>query len=274
MQEAPGSPLQKAKPYGTLLHTKGLPALFSMENKESIIDKLFSVGAHFGYSASRRHPSVSPYLFGVKGGTELFDLEKTAQCLETALAFVKSAASERKVILFVGGKAEAREQVARAAQRLGSPYVASRWIGGTLTNFSEIKKRLARLTELTDMRTSGELVKFTKRERLLIDREISDLEAMFGGLRGMQKLPDVLCVVDPKQESGAVEEARQLKIPVIALLNSDCDRTLVEYPVPGNDASAQTITLVLNEIAQTYENNLGAPKAEAAATTAPVAPQQ
>lgn len=232
-----------------------------MEKDQSTIDKLFAVGAHFGYAPSRRHPSVAPYIFGTKGGTELFDLERTSACLEEALNFVTSLAAARKTILFVSGKAEAREALTRAAQRLGQPYVASRWIGGTLTNFSEIKKRISRLLELTDLRERGELAKFTKHERLLIDREIVDLDSMFGGLRGMQKLPDALFVVDPRQESGAVEEARLLGVPVVALLNTDCDKTLVSYPIPANDASLQTIGYVLGEVAQTYEDNIAAPAA-------------
>ena len=224
---------------------------------EQRISDLFAVGAHFGYSPSRRHPSVAKYLFGVKGGTELFDLEKTAACLEGALGVVKTLAESRKTILFVGSKAEAREQVVRTAERLGQPYVASRWIGGSLTNFSEIKKRLARLLELSDMKEKGELAKFTKHERLLIDREIEDLERMFGGLKSMPKLPDAIFIVDPKHESGVVAEARQLNIPIVAVLNSDCNMSLVNHPIPANDASRQTITCILEEVAKTYENNLG-----------------
>ncbi len=234
-----------------------------MEQNQSVIDKLFAVGAHFGYAPSRRHPSVAPYIFGAKGGTELFDLEHTSACLEEALAFVKTLAAGRKTILFVGGKAEARGALVRVAQRLNQPYVAGRWIGGTLTNFSEIKKRINRLLEATDLRERGELAKFTKHERLLIDREIVDLDAMFGGLRGMAKLPDALFVVDSKQEAAAVEEARQLKIPVVALLNSDCNKTLVTYPIPANDSSLQTIAFVLGEVAQTYENNVAVPEVPA-----------
>lgn len=229
-----------------------------MTENKSLIEKLFAVGAHFGYAPSRRHPSVSKYIFGSKGGTELFDLEKTEEALTVALEQVKKLASERKTILFVGGKAEAREALTRAAERLNQPYVASRWIGGTLTNFSEIKKRVNRLLELSDLREKGELGKFTKKERLLIDREIVDLDAMFGGLRGMHKLPDALFVVDPRLEAGAVEEARQLNIPVMALLNSDCNTAPVTYPIPGNDASLQSIAFVLNEVAVMYEKNIGA----------------
>lgn len=232
-------------------------------DKNTVIEKLFSVGAHFGYAPSRRHPSLSKYIFGAKGGTELFDLEKTADALEAALAYVKTLAASKKTILFVGGKAEARQQVQRAAERLNQPYCAGRWIGGSITNFQEINKRLSRLTELSDMREKGELAKFTKHERLLIDREIADLELMFGGLRGMTKIPDALFVIDPKKEAGAVEEARQHKIPVIAFMNSDCDMKSVNYPIPGNDASLASITYILDEVAKTYESNTAPAQAEA-----------
>jgi len=224
--------------------------------KNQLIDKLFQVGAHFGYGPSRRHPSLKSFIFGAKGGTEIFDLEKTAESLTDALVFVQKLASERKVILFVGGKAEARGAVKRIAERLNQPYVASRWIGGSLTNFSEIRKRLAHLADLTEKREKGELSKFTKRERLLIDREIADLEAMFGGLRGIQKLPDALVIVDPRHEQGAVEEAKLLRVPIVALMNSDCDRAGVAFPIPGNDASIASINLILDEIAKTYEAHL------------------
>lgn len=225
---------------------------------QALIDKLFQVGAHFGYAPSKRHPSTAPFLFGQKGGTELFNLEQTAAFLEAALEAVKKFAAERKTVLFVGGKAEAREAVTRAAERLNMPFVAARWIGGTLTNWSEIKKRLARLQEISDMSEKGELAKFTKMERLLIDREAQNLEIMFGGLKGMQKLPDALVVIDPRAESGAVSEARQLNIPTVALLNSDCDRTQITYPIPGNDSSRETIQFVLDEITSAYTQNLGA----------------
>lgn len=229
-----------------------------------LIEKLFSVGAHFGYGPSRRHPSASRYIFGQKGGMELFDLEQTALLLGEALDAVQALAQGRKTVLFVGGKAEAREALTRTAQMLNQPYSAGRWIGGTLTNWQEIKKRLARLTELSDLREKGELAKFTKMERLLIDREIADLELMFGGLKGMQKLPDALFIIDPRLESGALAEAKQLNIPVIALLNSDCDASHIAHPIPGNDASRETIQFVLDEVGKTFLNNL-APAAPAQA---------
>ncbi len=236
------------------------------ETTNPIIDKLFAAGAHFGYAPSRRHPSTASFIFGVKGGVELFDLEQTAEHIQNALAFVKSLAAERKTILFIGGKAEAREAIVRAAERIGAPYCGGRWIGGSLTNFSEIKKRLNRLEELSTMREKGELAKFTKLERLLIDREITDLEVMFGGLRGMHKLPDAIFVVDPRKESIAVAEAVQLRIPIIALLNSDCDRSGIAYPIPANDASRETLNIVLDEVTRSYMDNVpAAPSTPAAA---------
>lgn len=235
--------------------------------KNQIIEKLFAVGAHFGYAPSRRHPSVAPFIFGSKGGTELFDLEKTSVCLEKALTFIKSLAEERKIILFVGGKAEARGSLKRAAERLNLPYSAGRWIGGTLTNFPEIKRRLARLSDLTSMREKGELAKFTKKERLLIDREIVDLEAMFGGLKGMNKLPDALVIVDGRHEAIAVAEAKKLGIPVVALLNSDCDARGILYPIPANDAALQSITFVLDEITKVYADNLAPERQQQSAQT-------
>src|SRR3989344_5466524 len=227
-----------------------------MEKTNPIIDKLFGAGAHFGYAPSRRHPSASPYIFGAKGGVELFDLEQTVSLLDAAKEFVKQLAVERKTILFIGGKAEAREALKRAAERLGQPYCAGRWIGGSLTNFSEIKKRLGRLEELSSMREKGELQKFTMLERLLIDREITDLENTFGGLRGMHKLPDAVFIVDPRKESIAAAEAAQLRIPVVALMNSDCSAQGILYPIPANDASRDTLSIVLDEIAKTYAENL------------------
>ena len=225
--------------------------------KNPLIDKLFSVGAHFAYAPSRRHPSTTPFIFGAKGGVELFDLEQTAAFLEKALAFIKTLAQENKTILFVGGKAEVREALKRSAERLSMPYVASRWIGGTLSNFSEIKKRLARLADLSEKREKGDLAKFTKRERLLIDREIEDLESTFGGIKHLQKLPDALVVVDSRYEKIGVEEARKLKLPIVALMNSDCDRSAVTYPIPANDASREVVSLILDEIVKTYASNLG-----------------
>lgn len=226
---------------------------------QEMIDKLFAVGAHFGYSPSRRHPTAARFIFGAKGGVEIIDLEKTAERLEEAKTFLKELAASRRQILFVGGKAEASSALVRAAERAGQPYVAGRFIGGTLTNFKEIQKRLARLGELMETKEKGELAKFTKKERLLIDREIEDLTRMFGGLRGMELLPGALFVVDPKREHIAVTEANALGIPVVALLNTDCDAGVIAHPIPGNDANAAAIAYVLEEATKSIAQGLEAP---------------
>lgn len=216
------------------------------------IERMFAAGAHFAYSRSKRHPSVASFIFGAKNRVELFDLEKTERLLAAAKNFAKRLGAEKKTLLFVGGKNEARDVVRSAATALGLPHVAGRWIGGTLTNFSEIRKRLNRLEELTQERARGDLTKYTKKERLLIDREIGRLEANFTGLLPLKELPAALFVIDTKHEEVAVTEARKRGIPVIGLANSDCDIELVSYPVLGNDASIASITFFVNEIAGAY----------------------
>ena len=216
------------------------------------IETLYEAGTHFGFARARRHPSAAPYLYGTKERTDIFDLEETGKRLSAAAALVASLASTGKQILFVSGKNEAISIIKTAAERVGTSYVAGRWIGGTLTNFKNIRKRIDRLQKLTSERESGELEKYTKRERLLIDREIDELIARFGGLAQMNDLPGALFVVDTRHEATAVAEANQLRIPVIGLSNSDCDFSLVQYPIPGNDTSVRSVQLVVDEIANAY----------------------
>ena len=223
------------------------------------IQTLFDAGAHFGFSRARRHPTAAAYLFGTKDRTDIFDLEETGRRLAAAAAFVTSVAQGGKHVLFVGGKHEAISIIKEAAERVGAPYVAGRWIGGTLTNFKNIRKRIERLEKLMSERESGELEKYTKRERLLIDREIEELLHRFGGLVKMADLPGALFVVDSRYEHTAVQEAKQLGIPVVALASSDCDFSLVAYPIPGNDTSVRSISLVVGEIAESYSKGKRAP---------------
>ncbi|MAF59439.1 MAG: 30S ribosomal protein S2 [Candidatus Pacebacteria bacterium] len=230
--------------------------------KDPFIERLFNIGAHFAFSKSRRHPSMSPYIFGVKNKVEIFDLEETKKKLEEAKKFVSKLASERKNILFVGGKNEARQAITRGSESIDMPYVSRRWVGGTLTNFPEIKKRIDRLEKLQDERDRGELGKYTKKERLMIDREIERLEYIFGGLLSLKELPGALFVVDTKQEKIAVDEAKRKGIPVIALMNSDCNLEDADYPILANDSSITSITFFVNEMIDTYKENLGAKKEE------------
>ena len=221
---------------------------------DPLIDSLFGVGAHFGYRRSKRHPTTARFIFGTKGGIEIFDLEKTKPLLEEAEVFVKNLSLVGKQILFVGGKSEAKAAVAAAAERLSQPYVAGRWIGGTLTNFKEIRGRIDKMLDLRSKREKGELVKYTKKERLLIDREIERLETLFSGLISLKSLPGAMFVVDPRKEAIAVTEARKEHIPVIALASSDCDLSLIDHPIPGNDASRASIAYFLERIAKAYED--------------------
>ena len=230
----------------------------------ALVEKMFAVGAQYGYTKSRRHPSVVPFLFGAKGGSELFDLERTAAQLEKACEAVKAVAQKRGTVLFVGSKAEARQALERTARRLNQPFVAGRWIGGALTNWSEIKKRLSRLSELTQARETGDVAKYTKLERLMLEREENDLDLMFGGLRGLEGAPALVVIVDPRHEKIAVEEARCMRVPTVALLNSDCDAGLITYPIPGNDASRHSVEMILGELAAAFEAGV--------ASAAPAAP--
>jgi small subunit ribosomal protein S2 len=216
------------------------------------IQMLYEAGAHFGFARARRHPSAAKYLFGTKDRTDIFDLEETGKRLAAAAALTSSIAGSGKHLLFVGGKNEVLSIIKETAERVGAPYVAGRWIGGTLTNFKNIRKRIDRLQKLMAQRESGELEKYTKRERLLIDREIDELLARFGGLVQMSELPGALFIIDTRHEATAVAEANQLHIPVIGLSNSDCDFSLVQYPIPGNDTSVRSVKLVTEEIANAY----------------------
>jgi small subunit ribosomal protein S2 len=211
------------------------------------------VGAHFGYSKTRRHASTAPYIFGVKNKVEIIDLEKTDELLDKALAVISTLAREGKQVLFVGGKNEARLALKISAESVGQPFVDGRWIGGTLTNFPEIKKRLMKLEDLTKQKERGELTKYTKKERLMIDREIANLERFFSGISSMKDLPKAMVVVDPKKEIIAVTEAKTMNIPVIALAGTDCDVSGINYPIVANDSSVSSITFFVNEIAKAYQ---------------------
>jgi small subunit ribosomal protein S2 len=224
------------------------------ETGNTMIDRMFAAGAHFGLPKARRHPSALPHLFGLKQKLDVFDLEKTADALEKAKTFARKLGEERKTLLFVGGKEESQRYVKSAALRLNAPYCIGRWIGGTITNFAEIKKRIGRLETLLKDRESGALSKYTKLERLLIDREIDKLETMYAGLVVLkEKLPDALFVIDPRHEAIAIKEALTKNIPVIALASSDCNLGTVNYAIPANDSAPKSIAFFVEEIALAYE---------------------
>ncbi len=217
------------------------------------IDELFKAGAHFGFLKSRRHPSAKPFLYGVKNRIDIYDLEKTSEELNKVLGVIENFGKENSPILFVGGKSEARSAVENAARELGMPYVSGRWIGGTLTNFPEIKKRVAKLEQLQGEKERGELAKYTKKERLLIDRDIAKLTIFFSGLSLMKSLPKLVVVVDPKKEHIAVSESKKMKIPVVAIAGADCNLYDVDYAIPANDASQKSISYIMGELVEAYK---------------------
>ena len=221
-------------------------------NTQTTIEQMFKSGAHYGYSKSRRHPTTTPYIFATKNGVDIINIEKSHELFEKAMNEVTRLAALGKTILFVGTKAEAKQQIVETALALNMPYVSERWVGGTLTNFPEIKKRIVKLLDLRDQKEKGELEKYTKKERLLIDREMADMTKNFQGVTGITKTPDVLFVVDPKKEHIAVTEAHKMNLPVIGLLNSDSNLKQVEFPIVANDASVSSVTFFVNAVKQAY----------------------
>ena len=229
----------------------------SDNNDSPLVEALFKVGAHFGFSRSRRHATMKPLVYGSKNRTDILDLTKTAPIMETALAFVRALGATGKVLLFVGGKPETKDFVKAAAEEIKMPSVSGRWLGGTLTNFPEIKKRVKRMQELSGDREAGTLAKkYTKKERLMIDREITRLEGKFLGITTMEKLPDALLIIDTRYESIAVSEANELGIPVVGVMNSDCDFSQVAYPIVGNDASQDSVKFFLDSVVEAYREGM------------------
>lgn len=217
------------------------------------IEEMFSAGVHYGYGKSRRHPSISPYIYATKNNGDIIDIEKTTMMLSSACEFVKELGARNKVILFVGTKPEAKEIVKSTAESLGMPYVVERWIGGTLSNFPEIKKRIAVLETYQKDSKGGELDKYTKKERSRIAKEMEKLSKYYSGLTGLKKIPDALFIVDAKKEHIAATEARKGSVPVIAVINSDSDIKYITYPIVGNDASIPSIRILAQAIAHTYK---------------------
>ena len=221
------------------------------------IDRMFAVGAHYGYSKSRRHPSVKPYIFGVKNWVEIINLEKTNDLLKDATEFAKKLGTEGKKILFVGSKNEAKSAIKEGADSIDMSYVTGRWIGGTITNFSEIKKRIKKMKDLSSEKDKGELAqKYTKKEQVMFDREMKNLETNFLGIGSMIEIPNALFVVDTKKEDIAVREARQKQIPIIGLLNSDTNLTIIDYPIVANDAKRVSIKFFVDERVKSYEQGV------------------
>lgn len=218
------------------------------------VERLFSVGAHFAQVKARRHPSAKPYLVGTKGRQEIIDLAQTSLQIESAKKAMEVLAREGKTVLFVGGKVDISAFVKKSAQEIHAPYVATRWLGGTISNWNEIKRRVDRLAELSDTSASGTMSKqHTKLELVKMGREKKRLEERLDGITTLTKRPDALVVVDTKHEKYAVKEANEAGIPIIAILNSDCNFKEVSYPIIANDASRETVRLILGNLVEAFK---------------------
>lgn len=228
-------------------------------NGTADVQRLFATGAHFAQVKSRRHPSMKPYLVGTKGRQEIIDLVKTAEQLEAAKTIMAALARDGKTVLYVGGKVEIATLVRKAAGEIGAPYVATRWLGGTISNWSEIKKRVDRLAELIEKSASGALVKqHTKLELVKLEREKKRLSERLDGITTLTKKPDALLVVDTKHEKHAVKEARDAGIPIIAIMSSDCDLREAAYPIVANDTSRESVKLILAELTDAFKKGQAA----------------
>ena len=219
-----------------------------------VVEQMFTAGVHYGYSKTRRHPSVSPYIYTTKNKGDIIDLEKTVVMLDAAKEFVTELGSKGKTILFVGTKPEAKVAVKALAESLGMPYVVERWIGGTLSNFTEIKKRIAELENYRKDSTDGGLDKYTKKERVVMAKKMEKLARYYSGLVGLKKAPDAIFIIDAKSEHIAETEARNGGVPVIALVNSDSNIKNIPYPIVGNDASIPAIKFFTLAIASAYKD--------------------
>ena len=216
---------------------------------EISLKDLLEAGCHFGHKRSKINPKIKQYVYLIRDGIAIFDLVQTKKCLEKAIAFVKTTMAKGGKIAFVGTKRQAREIVKGEAKRVGMPYVVSRWLGGMITNWEEIKKNsIDKLNSLKKAWQEGKFKKRTKKEQAVVRREINRLEKIVGGVADLDELFTALFVVDINQERTAVQEARQKGIPVIAIVDSDCDPSLIDYPIPANDDAAKSIQLLIGQI--------------------------
>jgi small subunit ribosomal protein S2 len=228
------------------------------------IKELLEAGLHFGHQTRRWDPAMRPYIFGERDGIHIIDLLQTEHLLAEARRFAADVASRGGSVLFVGTKKQARDAVKEWAERCGMPYVNQRWLGGLLTNFHTMSARIDRLHELTELGDTGQLDLLPTKERMSREAELAKLEYNLGGVRNMQRLPQVALIIDLKTETIAVREAQRLRIPIIGLVDSNVDPMPVAYPVPGNDDSIRSCELVIRTIGEaTYEAAQAYRKAEA-----------
>ena len=211
--------------------------------------QLLEAGVHFGHQTRRWNPKMAPYIFTELNGIYIIDLQKTVRKLEEAYMFVRDLSAEGKTVLFVGTKKQAQDSIREEAIRAGAHYVNARWLGGMLTNFRTIRGRIARLAQLRAMEEDGTFDLLPKKEVIKLNHEIEKLEKFLGGIKNMDKLPGALFIVDPRKEKIAVAEARKLNIPIVAIVDTNCDPDDVDYVIPGNDDAIRAVKLIASTMA-------------------------
>ncbi len=241
------------------------------------VKELLESGVHFGHQTKRWNPKMKPFIFDARNGIHIIDLSKTLGQLEAACSFLTATVSKGDRVLFVGTKKQAQQAVKETAKECGQFHVTERWLGGTLTNFQTIKRSIARLKQIEKMEADGSINHYVKQEQSVLRREAARLVKYFDGIRAMDKYPGAMFVVDIKREHNAIAEARRLKIPVVAIVDTNCDPDLVDYPIAGNDDAIRSVRMILTTIGQTvtqaqaeYEARYGRRQAE----ETPAAPAQ
>ncbi|TLS37358.1 30S ribosomal protein S2 [Pseudalkalibacillus caeni] len=211
--------------------------------------QLLEAGVHFGHQTRRWNPKMKPYIFTERNGIYIIDLQKTVKKVEEAFNFVREVAQDGGKVLFVGTKKQAQDSVKEEAERAGQYYINQRWLGGTLTNFETIRKRINRLKELEKMEEDGTFEVLPKKEVILLKKEMERLEKFLGGIKDMNTLPDALFVIDPRKERIAIAEAKKLNIPIVAIVDTNCDPDEVDYVIPGNDDAIRAVKLLTGKMA-------------------------
>jgi small subunit ribosomal protein S2 len=212
------------------------------------VEEMAKAGLHFGRRTSKANPKMKPYLYGVRNTIHIIDLEKTKEKLVQALLFIKNLISENKILLIVGTKIQVKELVKNFATECNLPYINERWLGGTLTNFGIIEKRIDYLKDLEKKKAEGDLEKYTKKERAKIEKILNDLEKKFGGIKNLEKLPDAILVLDMKKDALAVKEARMKGIKVIGIADTNIDPSLADFPIPANDNAISSVKYILDKV--------------------------
>ena len=230
--------------------------------------QLLEAGVHFGHQTRRWNPKMAKYIFTERNGIYIIDLQKTVKKAEEAYSFVRSVAEEGKSVLFVGTKKQAQEAIKDEALKADMYFVNERWLGGMLTNFQTIQKRIARLKELETMEQDGTFDVLSKKEVLSLRKEMEKLEKYLGGIKDMDKLPGALFIVDPRKERIAVAEAHKLNIPIVAIIDTNCDPDEIDYPIPGNDDAIRAVRLLTGKIADAIIEGRQGEAAEAVAEDA------